>query len=93
MFPSLESVKAEKCKVSPLEKRLLRSPESPIVLLKKIVNRKSQIVNVVVAPGNPCLGVVLPYTPLHHLLMAELGFPVVATSGNLSDEPICTDEP
>ena len=34
----------------------------------------------------------LPYTPLHHLLMAELGFPVVATSGNLSDEPICTDE-
>jgi hydrogenase maturation protein HypF len=36
--------------------------------------------------------VLLPYTPLHHLLMAELGFPVVATSGNLSDEPICTDE-
>jgi hydrogenase maturation protein HypF len=90
MFPSLENVKAE-CKVSPLEERLLRSPESPIVLLKKIVNRKSQIVNAV-APGNPNLGVMLPYTPLHHLLMAELGFPVVATSGNLSDEPICTDE-
>ncbi|HYA79190.1 MAG TPA: Sua5/YciO/YrdC/YwlC family protein, partial [Candidatus Nitrosopolaris sp.] len=36
--------------------------------------------------------VMLPYTPLHHLLMAELGIPVVATSGNLSDEPICTDE-
>ena len=34
----------------------------------------------------------LPYTPLHHLLLRELGFPVVATSGNLSDEPICTDE-
>ncbi len=45
-----------------------------------------------VAPGNPSLGMMLPYTPLHHLLMAELGFPVVATSGNLSDEPICTDE-
>ena len=45
-----------------------------------------------VAPHNPYLGIMLPYTPLHHLLMAELGFPVVATSGNLSDEPICTDE-
>ncbi len=45
-----------------------------------------------VAPGNPNLGVMLPYTPLHHLLMSALGFPVVATSGNLSDEPICTDE-
>ena len=43
-------------------------------------------------PGNPYLGVMLPYTPLHHLLMGELGFPVVATSGNLTDEPICTDE-
>ena len=34
----------------------------------------------------------LPYTPLHHLLLSRLGFPVVATSGNLCDEPICTDE-
>ncbi len=45
-----------------------------------------------IAPHNPYLGVMLPYTPLHHLLLRELGFPVVATSGNLSDEPICTDE-
>jgi hydrogenase maturation protein HypF len=45
-----------------------------------------------IAPGNPYLGVMLPYTPLHHLLLAELGFPVVATSGNRSDEPICIDE-
>jgi len=45
-----------------------------------------------VSPSNPTLGLMLPYTPLHHLLLHELGFPVVATSGNLSDEPICIDE-
>ena len=90
MFPSLESAKGI-CEVSPLEERLLRSPEAPIVLLRKIGNQKSEIGNFV-APGNPCLGVMLPSNPLHHLLIAELKFPVIATSGNLSDEPICTDE-
>ena len=45
-----------------------------------------------VAPNNPSLGVMLPYTPLHHLLVRAVGVPIVATSGNLSDEPICTDE-
>ena len=95
MFPSLESVKAV-CETSPLEERLLRSPEAPIVLLRRhkqsqISNLKSQIAEDV-APRNPNLGVMLPSNPLYHLLMAELGFPLVATSGNLSDEPICTDE-
>jgi hydrogenase maturation protein HypF len=94
MFPSLETVKAE-CKVDELEERLLSSPESPIVLLQRkhsaTVNHKSTI-SQSVAPNNPYFGVILPYTPLHHILMKELGFPVVATSGNLSDEPICTDE-
>jgi hydrogenase maturation protein HypF len=90
MFPTLESVKAV-CEVLPLEERLLRSPEAPIVLLKKHGNRQSAIGNSA-ASGNPNLGAMLPSNPLHHLLMAELGFPVVATSGNLSDEPICTDE-
>jgi hydrogenase maturation protein HypF len=56
------------------------------------VFRLSSLVADEVAPNNPNLGVMLPYTPLHHLLLAELGFPVVATSGNLTDEPICTDE-
>jgi len=90
MFPTLESIKDE-CEVSPLEERLLRSPESPIGLLRRLSTLNSQL-STAIAPGNPYLGTMLPYTPLHHLLMAELGFPVVATSGNLSDEPICTDE-
>jgi hydrogenase maturation protein HypF len=90
LFPNLESAK-QVCTISTLEERLLLSPEAPIVLLPKIGHRQSAIGNAV-APGNPCLGLMLPSNPLHHLLLAELGFPVVATSGNLSDEPICTDE-
>jgi hydrogenase maturation protein HypF len=93
MYPSLAMVQRH-CDVSALEERLLLSPESPIVLMN---HRRSQEVgsNEIapsVAPGNPCLGIMLPYSPLHHLLLSELGFPVVATSGNRSDEPICTNE-
>ncbi|HEX7571013.1 MAG TPA: carbamoyltransferase HypF [Verrucomicrobiae bacterium] len=94
MFSSLASIQAV-CEVSPLEERLLCSPEAPIVLLRRnpssILHPPSSLSSAV-APGNPNLGVMLPSNPLHHLLMAELGFPVIATSGNLSDEPICTDE-
>ncbi|MBI5685271.1 MAG: carbamoyltransferase HypF [Verrucomicrobia bacterium] len=89
MAPSLAAVQAL-CEVSETEERLLTSPESPIVLLRRRGDAGG--ITEVVAPGNPCLGVMLPYTPLHHLLLAELGFPVVATSGNLAEEPICTDE-
>lgn len=88
MAPSLASV-AACCEVSEEEAALLQSPAAPITLLNRIA--QAPLADAV-APGNPCLGVMLPYTPLHHLLMQELGFPVVATSGNLSDEPICTDE-
>jgi hydrogenase maturation protein HypF len=91
MCPSLEFVKAE-CDVSDLEERLLFSPESPIVLLHRLLENQQSTVAQSIAPRNPYLGMMLPYTPLHHILMAELGFSIVATSGNLSDEPICTDE-
>jgi len=95
MFPTVESVK-EICEVSPPEERLLRSPEMPIVLLRRRsevpAGQRGCVVGASVAPGNPYLGVMLPYTPLHHLLLSVLGFPVVATSGNLSDEPICIEE-
>ncbi|MBN2320534.1 MAG: carbamoyltransferase HypF [Acidobacteria bacterium] len=91
MYPSLERISLD-CEVSRLETRLLTSPESPIVILRRNNSASSNSIAPSVAPGNPCLGVMLPYTPLHHLLMRELGMPVVATSGNISDEPICTDE-
>ena len=89
MFPNLESVE-ESCRLSEQERRILTSPASPIVLLEK--GFESDVVCEAIAPGNPYIGAMLPYTPLHHLLMSELAFPVVATSGNLSDEPICIDE-
>lgn len=99
MFPSLESVKSI-CEVSTLEERLLLSPEAPIVLLKRLSEDSPAAEPGIrcfaicedVAPANPNLGVMLPSNPLQHLLMAALRFPVVATSGNLGDEPICTDE-
>lgn len=90
MYPSLESIQVH-CQVSELEASLLRSPQAPIVMLQRKLEVDSAIAPSV-APRNPFLGVMLPYTPLHHLLMAELGFPIVATSGNLTDEPICMDE-
>jgi hydrogenase maturation protein HypF len=68
---------------------LLSGPEAPIVLLPR---RADPGVAPNVAPGRPELGLMLPATPLHHLLLRETGFPIVATSGNRSEEPIATDE-
>ena len=90
MYPSLDLLRAH-CRVAPEEERLLTSPEAPIVLLRRSPRGEHEVAEAV-APENPYLGAMLPYTPLHHLLLKELGFPVVATSGNLSEEPICTDE-
>ena len=90
MYPDLEQLEIA-CEVSDAEAQLLLSPESPIVLLKRRFEFDDHVAGSV-APANPYLGVMLPYTPLHHLLMAEIGRPVVATSGNLCDEPMCIDE-
>jgi hydrogenase maturation protein HypF len=89
LFPSLDAI-AGACQVAPAESRVLRSPEAPIVYLRKLPGAEAVAPNI--APGNPFLGIMLPSNPLHHLLMADLGFPLVATSGNISDETICTDE-
>ena len=64
---------------------LLASPSRPIVLLPR---RPDADVAAAVAPGNRQLGIMLPYTPLHHLLVKAVARPMVLTSGNISDEPI-----
>ncbi len=84
MMPSLE-VAREYCDISPAEVELLESQAAPIVLVKP--NNATDLAwNV--AHCSPYLGVMLPYSPLHHLLMQECRFPLIATSGNRSDEPI-----
>lgn len=87
MMPTLELVR-EYCHVSPEEEAVLRSPAAPVVLLRP---RGNPLLAPNVAHNSPYLGVMLPYSPLHHLLMRECPFPVVATSGNRSDEPIAID--
>ncbi|SNZ15736.1 carbamoyltransferase HypF [Hydrogenobacter hydrogenophilus] len=85
MFKDMEQV-SEYAEPTELEKALLLSPERPIVLIKK---RKELAPSV--APGLKRVGAFLPYSPLHHIILKALDFPVVATSGNLSDEPIVKD--
>ncbi len=84
MMPSLE-IAREYCEISPPEVELLESQAAPIVLLQP---KRGTDIAWNVAHCSPYLGVMLPYSPLHHLLMQECRFPVIATSGNRSDEPI-----
>ncbi len=72
--------------MSDAEMRLLASRERPIVVVSR---RAESAVAASVAPGMATVGLMLPYTPLHHLLLETVGVPLVMTSGNLSDEPIC----
>jgi hydrogenase maturation protein HypF len=84
MMPSLEAARGY-CEISPAEVELLESQAAPIVLVKP---KNATDIAWNVAHCSPYLGVMLPYSPLHHLLMQECRFPLIATSGNRSDEPI-----
>ncbi len=88
MVGTLEDVEKH-CLVSPEERKLLKSPECPIVLLRW--RRGSSDISTAVAPNLNYMGVMLPYTPLHHILLKDTGLPLVMTSGNLSEEPIAKD--
>jgi hydrogenase maturation protein HypF len=88
-FAVMTTAPDELCELSAAEWALLRSRERPIVLAER---RSEAPVAASIAPGSPWLGVVLPYTPLHHLLSSDLGGPFALTSGNVSDEPIAFDD-
>ncbi|MEY3333615.1 MAG: Carbamoyltransferase HypF [Cyanobacteriota bacterium] len=74
------------CHINDLETELLNSPVAPIVLLK--IKDDSKL-SFAIAPGQNTLGFMLPYTPLHHLILRRMKNPIVLTSGNISDEPQC----
>ena len=72
----------------PIESRRLQQPDRPIVILPRTGNGRLPDA---IAPGSNEIGVLLPYSPLHHLLLDDFAGPLVATSGNLSGEPVLTD--
>jgi hydrogenase maturation protein HypF len=77
---------SEYCYINDLEKELLTSSAAPIVLLK--IKDNHQLASSI-APGQNTLGFMLPYTPLHHLILRRMKVPIVLTSANISDEPQC----
>jgi len=87
MVTSVEEAKKH-CYITNEEEKLLTSPYSPIVLVQW---KADSPVSPAVAPNLKYLGVMLPYTPLHHILLRETGLPLVMTSGNISEEPIAKD--
>lgn len=88
MFPNLDMIR-QTCELSDADSTWLTSPQAPIVILGKL---EGACLAQSVGPGHSTVGAMLPYTPLHHLMMKELRTPVVATSGNRSEEPLVTDE-
>ncbi len=87
MFPDLASLRDHATPTSE-EEALLASSEAPIVLVPR---RDTQDLAASIAPQNPRIGAMLPSSPLHRLLLDAIKRPLVCTSGNLTNEPICTD--
>ncbi len=85
MVRDLETA-SQLCEVNDLESTLLTGARRPIVLLRR--RPSSEVIAPSVSGKSPYLGIILPYTPLHHLLLAAADMPLVMTSGNRSDEPI-----
>ena len=91
MLPSLAMIK-EYCLVNKIEEKNLLSVQAPIVLLaKRDKLKQGKVIAPSVVFDNPYLGVMLPYTPLHHIIMKLFDAPLVVTSANFSDEPMCID--
>jgi hydrogenase maturation protein HypF len=96
MVPDVATARAF-VKVNDDEQRILSGPQNPIVLLERRPGHASGVIAASVAPDSPELGVMLPSTPLHHLLLGIDGDEpgpriLVVTSGNIGGEPICTDD-
>ncbi len=88
MAKSVDVIK-EYCLVSEAERFLLESERRPVVLLEK---RADGVIPEAVAPRVNTLGFMLPYSPLHYLLLENLDRPLVMTSGNVADEPVCYED-
>ncbi|NOX15732.1 MAG: carbamoyltransferase HypF [Epsilonproteobacteria bacterium] len=88
MFKNIEEIR-KSCEITKKESEMVTSQQRPIVLVKK--NEKSFLLSDLVAPYIDRLGVFLPYTPVHVLLLKNLKKPIIATSANRSAEPIITD--
>jgi hydrogenase maturation protein HypF len=92
LFASVAAAR-EVCEVSRAEESALSAPQAPILLLDRSRTAAGgAMVTAGVAPGSPRLGAMLPCTPLHRFLVEGVGGPLVCTSGNLSEEPICIDD-
>lgn len=90
MFPTIEQLHAY-LQPTPEERRQLQHPAHPIVLITTRHDDGAQQLSPHVAPDLPWIGAFLPYTPLHMLLLEQLGIPIIATSANIADEPIITE--